>query len=208
MIELPFPFRLATRDDAPALADLVNFAGEGLPLTLWTGMAAPGEDPWEVGRRRQADKTASALIVVADEGDGVRAALTGYAVGAEPEEITGDLPPEVVPLIELENLVPSTWYVNVLAAYPEARGRGLGSRLLGLAEEIARDEGCPAMSIIVADANEGARRLYERTGYAERARRAMVRGRWQGAGRDWVLLVKPLRGVIRAPAGDGENSMS
>jgi len=192
MIELEPPFRLATREDAAALADLVNFAGEGLPLYLWTTMAKDGEDPWEVGRRRQAEKTGTARIIVADEGAGTLAALTGYAIGTTPEEITADLPPPVVPLVELENLAPSTWYVNVLAAYPEARGRGLGARLLAVAEKIARDDGVAEMSIIVADANTGARRLYERTGYAERARRPMVHDGWRGRGEEWVLLVKPL----------------
>ena len=51
-MELAPPIRPATRQDAAALAEFVNMAGEGLPLYLWTGMAAASEDPWEVGRRR------------------------------------------------------------------------------------------------------------------------------------------------------------
>ena len=39
-----------------------------------------------------------------------------------------------VPLQELENLAPGTWYVNVLAAYPEHRGQGYGTALLAVAE--------------------------------------------------------------------------
>ena len=35
-----------------------------------------------------------------------------------------------------------------------------------------------------------ARRLYERCGYRERARRAMVKEKWQHPGMEWVLLVK------------------
>jgi len=34
------------------MADLVNMAGEGLPLYLWTKLAAPGQSPWEVGQER------------------------------------------------------------------------------------------------------------------------------------------------------------
>lgn len=45
-------FRPATRDDAPALAELVNFAGEGLPVYLWEKSKEPGETVWDVGRRR------------------------------------------------------------------------------------------------------------------------------------------------------------
>jgi RimJ/RimL family protein N-acetyltransferase len=48
------------------------------------------------------------------------------------------------------------------------------------------------MSVIVSDANAGARRLYERCGYRETATRAMVKEGWQNEGRNWVLLTKAL----------------
>ena len=69
-------------------------------------------------------------------------------------------------MLELEALAPDALYVNVVAALPEARGRGLGTRLLRLAEVIARDEGRPRLSLVVADANTGARRLYARPAFA------------------------------------------
>jgi hypothetical protein len=47
-----------------------------------------------------------------------------------------------------------------------------------------------AVGTSTADANAGARRLYERCGYRERASRAMVKEKWQHPGTDWVLLVK------------------
>jgi ribosomal protein S18 acetylase RimI-like enzyme len=186
------PIRRATADDAPALADLVNFAGEGLPLYLWTRMAAAGEDPLHIGHRRQAEKAAEGKIFVVDEGQGVMAALTGYVIPAVPEPIPADMPAMFRPLQELENLAPATWYVNVLAAYPEHRNRGLGTRLLNLAETLARDAGLEALSIIVAGDNTGARRLYQRTGYAEIARRPMVKEAWICASTEWILLVKRL----------------
>ena len=71
-----------------------------------------------------------------------------------------------VPLQELENLAPGTWYVNVLAAYPEERGKGHGTALLGVAEQLAADAGRRGLSIIVSDTNTGARRLYERAAIA------------------------------------------
>lgn len=83
--------------------------------------------------------------------------------------------------------------MNVLACYPEYRGQGLGSRLLGLAEEIARDQALRRMSVIVADNNVGARRLYERSGYEQVATLACVREGWKGDTENWVLLMKSLR---------------
>ncbi len=191
MIDLDPPLRIARADDAPVLARLVNYAGDGLPEHLWTGMAEPGEDPWEVGRRRQAAKADEGQIVVIDEGDGPVAGLTGYVIGAGPEPLDG-IPALFRPLQELENLALQSWYVNVLAALPEARGRGHGTRLLDTAEAIARDAGLRRLSIIVADANAGARRLYERQGYVETARRPMVKDGWQGDGAEWVLLLKDI----------------
>ncbi len=192
MIDLKPPIRRATAADAPALADFINIAGEGLPMYLWCQMAAEGEDPWEVGRRRQAEKAEHGQVFVIDEGAGAIAGLTGYPIPAEPEPAADDEPAMIQPLIELEILAPSTWYINVLAAYSEQRGRGHGTRLLALAEDIARDLRLPAMSIIISSGNAGARRLYERTGYVETARRAIVKDGWDCDSDEWMLLVKPL----------------
>ena len=102
------------------------------------------------------------------------------------------MPPIFVPLQELENLAPATWYVNVLAVQPRFRGKGLGTRLLGRADEIGRARGESGMSVIVSDTNAGARRLYERSGYRVAATRPTVKDAWENVGRDWVLLAKRL----------------
>lgn len=184
--------RVANPDDARPLAELVNFAGEGLPLYLWTTMAGPEDDPWEIGAARQAAKASEGQIYVVDRGTGAVASLTGYAIGSEPEPINADFPPLFRPLQELENLAPNSWYVNVLACFPQERGKGLGTKLLALAEEIARSKNLSRMSVIVSDDNPGARRLYERTGYREIATRPCVREGWQTGTTAWVLLIKEL----------------
>jgi ribosomal protein S18 acetylase RimI-like enzyme len=193
------PFRQATPADAAVLAELVNYAGEGMPLYLWERMAGPGETAWDVGRKRAARDTGSfsyrnAAVI---EHDGRCAgALIGYAIADQPEPIASDMPPMFVPLQELENLAPSTWYVNVLAVLPELRAHGLGSQLLGLADDTGRSLGLRGMSVIVSDTNAGARRLYERHGYRVTATRAKVKEEWQNDGKEWVLLTKDFgRGV-------------
>ena len=170
------------------MAELVNCAGEGLPLYLWGNMAEPGESAWEVGRRRAQREAGSfsyrnAVVVEAD--GRVVAALVGYPLPDAPEPIDYDrMPALFVPLQELENLAPRTWYVNVLATYAAYRGRGYGTRLLGIADQLAAATGRTGLSIIVSDANAGARRLYERCGYAEVAVRPMVKERWDESGRE------------------------
>lgn len=193
MIPLQPPFRPATPADARVLAELVNHAGEGLPLYLWDKMREPGETAWEVGRRRAARDEGSFAYrnaAIIEHGGAAAGCLIGYGIADEPEAVPDDIPAMFRPLVELENLAPGTWYVNVLAVLPAHRGQGLGGRLLGLAEAIGRAEGKTGMSIIVSDGNPGARRLYERCGYRFVAQRPMVKEDWRNPGENWVLLVK------------------
>jgi ribosomal protein S18 acetylase RimI-like enzyme len=194
MVAPPPSIRPATPQDAAALAELVNFAGEGMPLYVWAKIAKDNEDPWAVGRARAARAQGSfsyrnASLI--EQADAVAAALIGYLLPDVPEAIDAKMPAMFVPLQELENLAPSTWYVNVLASYPQWRKQGLGAALLAHAETLAEAAGAKkGMSVIVADNNVGARRLYERMGYRERAKRPMVKEGWQSSGSAWVLLLK------------------
>ncbi len=190
------PYRRARKSDAHALAELVNFAGEGLPVYLWDSMREKGQSVWDVGReraRREVGSFSYKNAVVRQDDTQVTAALIGYPLPdrADPA-VYDDMPAMFMPLQELEDLALSTWYVNVLAAYPDFRGRGFGGDLLAIAEGLARDAGCRGLSIIVSDFNEGARRLYERNGYEERARRPMIKEGWENPGSEWVLLVRSL----------------
>jgi ribosomal protein S18 acetylase RimI-like enzyme len=195
MIQLEPPFRPAVIEDAPILAELVNYAGEGLPLYHWGKKAAAGETAWDVGRRRAARDEGSFSYRNATmiEHDGRCAGcLIGYKIPDDPEPIAAGMPAMFVPMQELENLAPGTWYVNVLAVLPQFRGHGLGTKLLALADAIARGLDMHGMSVIVSGANRGARRLYERCGYRERATRPAVKEDWVNEARDWVLMTKRL----------------
>ena len=44
--------RRARLGDADILLPLMNRAGEGIPEFIWGQMAAPGQDPWDIGRAR------------------------------------------------------------------------------------------------------------------------------------------------------------
>jgi hypothetical protein len=123
------PFRRATIDDASVLAELVNHAGEGLPLYPWGKMAASGETAWDVGRRRAAREEGSfsyrnATIIEQDGECG--GCLIGYEIPDDPSPIADDVPAMFVPLQQLETLAPGTWYVNVLAVRPQVRNQGWG----------------------------------------------------------------------------------
>ena len=186
--------REARKVDSAVLAQLINVAGEGLPLYLWRRMAGAGEDPWEIGRERAARDSGGFSYrnsVVAEVDGSIAGALVGYPVAAEPEPVDpASVPPMFVPLLELENLAAGTWYVNAVATFPDARGLGVGSQLMGSAEHRADVLGLRGTSLIVSDANRGARRLYERLGYEAVAHRPMIKAQWQNAGHNWVLMMK------------------
>ncbi len=195
MPEASEKFRPATIDDAPVLAELVNYASEGMALYLWEQMAEPGETVWDVGRRRAARDDGSFSYRNADiiEHDGEAAGcLIGYEIADEVEPVPDDTPALFRPLMELENLAPGTWYVNVLAVVPDHRNKGLGEALLARADNIGRDLGKRGMSLIVSDGNPNAQRLYERCGYEVAAQRAMFKDGWENKAENWILMTKKL----------------
>ena len=194
MTRLELPYRRASPGDALELAELINMAGEGMPLYLWEGMAEAGETVWDVGRRRARREEGSFSYrnaIVREEDGRAVATLIGYPLAEEPPPWDpAALPAMFVPLQELEDLAPGTWYVNVLASYPQCRGKGYGNELLSIAEAQAVASGCKGLSVIVSDGNHGALRLYERTGYERIASRAIVKDDWENPGENWLLLMK------------------
>ena len=194
MISLEPPHRLARPDDARTLAELVNIAGEGLALHVWTDMALPGQSAWEVGRNRAARDSGGFSYrnaIVRELNGEIVSCLIGYPLEHSPSPVNyDDMPAMFVPLQQLEDEVPGTWYVNVLATYPHSRGKGYGGRLLDIAEQLAREAHCSGLSVIVSDANSAARRLYERKAYSEHAQRPMVKQGWRHSGENWLLLVR------------------
>lgn len=182
--------RPAIREDAGALAELINIAGEGLPLLVWEPLREPGETWLDVGRQRAARDIGGFSWRKADvvrQGDRVAAAIVSYRLEepASPADIA-DAPAPFRPLLELENKVIGSWYVNALATFAEARGQGAATSLLDVAKSKALAADCAAMSLITGDVNP-ARRLYERFGFQAVARAAIVKDGWDGPGAEWIL---------------------
>ncbi len=191
-IELTPPLRPFHPDDADTVARLNDMASDGLLLSQWTNGADSADDAWEQGRLQQlAQMNSGWEMIVIDQGRGVEAVLMGQAHPEDPVATDG-VDAVWVPLVELENLVPGSWCLNVIATMPECRGRGHGALLIDQAETLARDGGHRKLALVVSDANADAIRLYHRTGFSEVARRPIVKGDWDGPGVDWVLMVKPL----------------
>ncbi|WP_425051672.1 GNAT family N-acetyltransferase [Psychromarinibacter sp. S121] len=188
-------FRPATPGDAKRLVEFVMMAGEGLPEMAWAEMADPWQKPRDVGlARAERDEGSFSYrnATMAQRLGRVLGGMIGYALPDDPVEIGPGFPAPFVPLQELENMATGTWYLNVLAVYPELRGQGLGGRLLERAEWIAKRQGRSGVSIIAFASNPGAVRLYLRMGFEEIARRRMAVPGWAHDGTDAILLVKPV----------------
>jgi len=177
-VRLEAPLRWARRGDSRRVAELLDVAGHGLPAYVWSLSAEEGQEPIEVGTARAAREDGHFSYrnaVVAEEGGEVVALLLAYRLPEADEEADLDELPEVLrPLVELELLAPGTFYVNGLATLPGYECRGLGTRLLNVATDLAAEAGCDELSIEVFEQNEGAVRLYERHGYRTVARRPAV----------------------------------
>jgi ribosomal protein S18 acetylase RimI-like enzyme len=192
-------FRPATKADAATLAALVDIAGEGMPAYMWSTLKAPGQSLLEFGRERAKRNTGGFSYknaTIGEIGGEIAAALVGYRLD-DPYDLASSLaetPEAVRPLVRLEAKAPGSWYVNVLATFPEFRCQGIGGTLLAVADSIAREGGAPALSVIVGSWNEAAARLYGGAGYSKLASEPAILFPGCPHKGDWVLMIKSLKG--------------
>jgi len=159
----------ASLQDCYSVAELALIAGEGIPAFFWEQARKNGEDIISVGARNLESETENfsyknAHVAVVDGKIG--GMLLAYRLPAsEAAEDLGELPQFIRPLVELEQCVPESFYVNMLACYPQFRGKGIGSALMSIVDQLAQDAGCHISSVEVFEQNEGALKLYQRLGY-------------------------------------------
>ncbi len=184
--------RPAERDDAPFMVPLVNDADGGMPLAIWTSLAKPDEDPWDVGLRRvQSDDTPVSWSMgwIAEDAGTPVGVLIVHQLSETAEQLEATImSPLWVPFVELELEASGSGYIKTLSVIEAKRGQGIGAQLLRFAERFRGPEG---MSVILGDHDEASRRFFGRNGYTEAARRRMVKTGWQTPGTEWILLRKP-----------------
>lgn len=187
--------RPARKSDAAEIALLVNIAVHGGIAQGWAHAAeAEGTyDPIEVGRldMMTGDEFGWRNCTMAE----VDGEVTGMLLGYRKDDAFTPVGPEVTgfmrPIEELEAEGNGTWFISMLGVHVGWRGKGVGSALLEVADIKRAESKAKGVSLIVEDSNEGARRLYERRGFAVRTSRPMVGYPGGGpGGRDWLLMVK------------------
>ena len=184
-------FRPARKEDCATIASLYSVSSEGVADYIWTKIAEPGEDILVVGRRRYESEDSAfsyrSCTVVEDEGK-IIGMLVAFPMYVDPSEEESD--PVLAPYSKLEE--DNSYYICGMALFPEYRGRGIGTRLLTLAEKFARDQGFKKLSLIVIEQNTGAKQLYERTGYREVSREPVYPHRLIHYTGDAILMVKDI----------------
>lgn len=160
--------RQADKEDAAALARLIDIAGEGIPNWLWSRACENDQTPLEIGTERAQRPSGGfsfSNALVSERQSDITGMVLSYAIETAPEDDPDALPAPIAPFVELEKHSVGTWYINALSVFPGNRGQGLGSSLLAAAERLARENGTSAMSIQVYAQNTGAVRLYQRLGF-------------------------------------------
>ncbi len=169
-------FRAARKDDCRTIAKLYRVSSDGVADYIWARLTQPGEDPLDVGERRYAreDSVFSYKNCVVAELDGdVIGMLVAFPMDSEPNPGKGgEEDPVLEPYSKLE--APGSHYICGMAVFPEHRGCGLGTEMLAIAREQARQRGLGELSLVVFEQNTGAKRLYDRHRFREVGRQPVV----------------------------------
>ncbi len=97
-------------------------------------------------------------------------------------------------LLELEAAAPPSYYVNIIATYPQHRGSGTGYALMLEAERLARVEGFERLCLCTFDTNDGPLQFYRRLGFKQRDVRPIGTHPAIQASGNFVLMVRELKG--------------
>jgi len=170
--------RQATKQDCRSIAELALIAGEGIPAYFWRQAKRPGQTLEDIGAQKAGSETENFSyrnVLLATIDNRIAGMLLAYRLpDLENAEDLAGFPELIRPLIELECCVPGSFYLNMLATYPEFRNRGVGTRLMTYADRFAAHTGCATISVEVFEQNTGALKLYQRLGYSIVEKRRVI----------------------------------
>jgi ribosomal protein S18 acetylase RimI-like enzyme len=188
--------RKAEKNDVNDIARLALIAGEGIPAWFWRQSAAEGQSIEQAGAAKllsEEDNFSYRNVHVAVADNRIAGMMLAYRLpDAADAEDTSEFPEFIRPLVELEQCVPSSFYINMLATFPEYRNMTIGTKLMSMVDELARDAGCSLSSIEVFQQNDGALRLYQRLGYNIIEKRRVVPHSSHPYDGDVLLLTRPV----------------
>ena len=98
--------------------------------------------------------------------------MTAFTMNVDKNRDFTDSDPVLLPYEKLEE--DSSFYICGVAVYEQFRGKGIGTAFMDIAEIKAREHGLSKLSLIVFEQNTGAKKLYDKLGYFEVLREAVV----------------------------------
>jgi ribosomal protein S18 acetylase RimI-like enzyme len=167
-----YQIRPATAQDAGDIARLFLISSDGLAAYIWDRDRAPGVELMDHGAARYARQAMAFSYencTIVTSANRVIAMLLAFEIPVA-QGVEED--PVLRPYSELED--PGSLYISGVAVDAEWRGKGIGSALLNIAENVASQQGIERLSLICLEANQAALRLYRRRGYTEINRRPIV----------------------------------
>ena len=183
-------WRSATIKDCSTAARLMQIAADGVCDYIWSLQQDefPALSRLAIGAKRYAEGEGNFsyrnCTLACDQDhqaqEQIQGMMMAFAIPAQgliapsSESEAEDSAPEMAVLAPYSLEQPNSWYICALAVFPEYRGLGLGTQLLDLACEQARDRRFPAVSLLCFEQNVGALRLYRRYGFEVIDRAAVV----------------------------------
>ena len=171
-MSMEYSIRPATVEDAREIARLIEISSDGVAVIEWAEAAAEEDvEPLDIGERTyrnpEGDYSWRNCTIVEKDGK-VAGMLLAFAMPkATPRDPaqrpTRDDANVFAPYMYLEE--PDSWYICGVAFYPEHRGQGLGTKLMRVVNDQARQNGFKTLSLVAFTQNEGSVRLYKRLGY-------------------------------------------
>lgn len=173
-------FRSATNADTGFLIPLVAESSGGVWPAIWRSVANEGESVAASAIRYLTDGSNKLCIrnTILTESNGSRiGAMIAYreenlSSSEKPVSLPADLHDALQPYRELSD--PDSLFISELCLLPEARGQGVGTRLLEHASVLAMERSLPRVSLRVFSTNAGAVRLYTRSGFRIDGEREVV----------------------------------
>lgn len=196
---MDFAIRPARPEDIPDLSRLLLSAAGGIVDAVYEGLI-PGLPTNEIVERRfhRSGTTGSyENCWVATQGEQIAGKLHAYPLDDGAMDPADTLIPEArfavfEPFDRIDPPATGSFYINVVATFPEFEGQGLGKLLVALGRDEAARRGYSQLSLVVFEQNERAFGLYQHLGFREVARHPAVPHPSIRYGGDLLMMMRPV----------------
>ena len=195
-------FRMGKPEDARACAQLFIMASHGIAEAVYRDLI-PGQTTEQIiGERRiRPEGRLSSYTHWRVAEDGFRNIAAG--INALPYDDMGQSSPDellteerirvIAPLLELDAKAAGTYFINVVAVFPEYRHAGIARRLISLAFDDAKKAGIATVSLTTFEEDRRLVEYYCGLGFAVAASRPIVPHECLACGGNLILMKSPVR---------------